>query len=43
MALLGVSDVDGDGIPEVAYRIAGSGKVVQQWKWRNRGFAKVGP
>ena len=42
-ALLGVLDVDGDGVPEVAYRIAGSDKVVQQWKWRNRGFAKVGP
>ena len=42
-ALLGVSDVDGDGIPEVAYRIAGSDKVVQQWKWRNRGFIKVAP
>ena len=41
--LMSVEDVDGDGVPEIVQRIAGTGKVVSKMKWRNRHFVQVKP
>jgi hypothetical protein len=41
-AVILVDDVDGDGIPEIVHRVAGTGEIVSKLKWRNRRFVKVG-
>jgi hypothetical protein len=41
--LLSVADVDGDGVPEIVHRVAGTGKVVSKMKWRNRRFVETKP
>jgi hypothetical protein len=37
-----VDDVDGDGVPEIVHRVAGTGQIVSQLKWRNHQFVKAG-
>jgi hypothetical protein len=39
--LMSVDDVDGDGVPEIVHRVAGTDKVVEKLKWRNRRYAEV--
>lgn len=40
--LMSVDDVDGDGVPEIVHRVAGTDELVSTLKWRNRRFVKVG-
>jgi hypothetical protein len=40
--LMSVDDIDGDGVPEVVHRVAGTDELVSKLRWRNRRFVKVG-
>lgn len=40
--LISVEDVDGDGVPEIVHRVAGTDEIVSKMKWRNRRFIKDG-
>lgn len=40
--LISVEDVDGDGVPEIVHRVAGTDEILSKLKWRNRRFVKVG-
>jgi hypothetical protein len=39
---MSVEDTDGDGVPEIVHRVAGTDKLVSKLKWRNGRFVKAG-